>query len=177
MTAPYLARASFVLFVFVAAQQTLGIEVHIGSAHADLMLLVPIAAGISGGPQRGAVMGFVAGLLADLFLPTPFGLSALVGCLIGFTVGAAVIPLQSDAWWLPPICAFVASVVGTALYGLLGAVLGQPQLLQVDLPRVVAVVAVVNTVLAGPAMRVVAWALPEPASEGSAPLTAPGDAW
>ena len=31
-------------------------------------------------------MGFGAGLVADLFLPTPFGLSALVGSLVGFAV-------------------------------------------------------------------------------------------
>ncbi|MEA2703532.1 MAG: rod shape-determining protein MreD [Actinomycetota bacterium] len=43
----------------------------------DVLLLFAIAGGLAGGPDRGAVLGFVAGILADLFLQTPFGLSAL----------------------------------------------------------------------------------------------------
>ena len=52
----------------------------------DIMVLLPIVAGIIGGPARGATIGFGTGLVSDLFLPTPFGLSALVGCLLGFGV-------------------------------------------------------------------------------------------
>ena len=40
-----------------------------------------------GGPEAGAWVGFTAGLATDLFLPTPFGLSALVGCVLGFVTG------------------------------------------------------------------------------------------
>ena len=44
----------------------------------DLMLALAVAAGLAGGPERGAWVGFAAGLLADCFLQTPLGLSALV---------------------------------------------------------------------------------------------------
>ena len=46
-------------------------------AHGDLLLLVPIAAGLTVGPERGAIAGFVAGLAVDLLVTTPFGLTAL----------------------------------------------------------------------------------------------------
>ena len=45
--------------------------------HADAMLLLAICAGLSGGPARGAVVGFAAGLLADVMLPGTMGISAL----------------------------------------------------------------------------------------------------
>ncbi len=49
---------------------------------------------------------------------------------------------------------------------MLGSVLGQSQMLHVDLARIVVLVAVTNAVLALPAMRVVAWALPQASTEG-----------
>ena len=111
-------------------------------------------------------MGFVTGLVSDLFLPTPFGLSALVGCLLGFTVGAATVALDRTATWLPPAAALAGSALYEVVYPVLGSVLGQPQMLHVGLARVVVLVSVTNAVLALPAMRLVAWALPESSTEG-----------
>ena len=80
-------------------------------------------------------MGFGAGLVADLVLPTPFGLSALVGCLLGFTVGITTLALDRTAWWLPPVAAFGASALYEVIFAVLGSVLGQPQMIHVDLTR------------------------------------------
>ncbi len=131
------------------------LDVHVGGVHPDIMVLLPIVAGLVGGPGTGASMGFGAGLVADLFLPTPFGLSALVGCMIGFTVGVATLALDRTAGWLPPVAAFGASAVYEVVYAVLGSVLGQPQMIHVDLTRIVLVVSVVNAVLALPAVRLV----------------------
>ena len=111
MTARDVARVGLVVAAFVTLQQTLVLDVRIGGVHPDIMVLFPIVAGIVGGPARGASMGFGTGLVADLFLPTPFGLSALVGCLIGFAVGAAVLPLDRTAPWLPPFAALAGSAL------------------------------------------------------------------
>ena len=104
--------------------------------------------------------------MADLFLPTPYGLSALVGSLVGFASGVATLALNRSAWWLPPVAAFGGSAVYELLYASLGSVLGQPQMLHVDLLRIVLVVSVTNAVLALPAMRLVAWAMPASSTEG-----------
>ena len=85
------------------------LDLRVGGVHPDIMILLPIVAGIVGGPGRGASMGFGAGLVADLFLPTPFGLSALVGCLIGFAVGVTTLALDRTAWWLAPVVALGGS--------------------------------------------------------------------
>jgi rod shape-determining protein MreD len=159
-------RIALVLALFVTVQQTLILDLRVGGVHPDIMVLLPIVAGIVGGPARGATMGFVAGLVSDLFLPTPFGLSALVGCLVGFGVGAATVALDRTAFWLPPVAALAGSAVYELAYAVLGSVLGQPQMLHVDLLRIVVLVAVTNAVLAIPALRLVAWALPQASTEG-----------
>jgi rod shape-determining protein MreD len=159
-------RVTLVVALFVTVQQTVMLDLRLGGVHPDIMVLLPIVAGLVGGPGSGASMGFGAGLVADLFLPTPFGLSALVGCLIGFTVGVTTLALDRTAWWLPPVVGFGASALYEVIYAVLGSVLGQPQMIHVDLTRVVLVVSVVNAVLALPALRLVGWALPAASTEG-----------
>ena len=52
------------------------------------MLLLAISAGIAAGPEWGALTGFIAGIAFDLVLQTPFGLSALSYCIVGYLVGS-----------------------------------------------------------------------------------------
>ncbi len=161
-----LARLSLVVLVFLVVQETVMLDLHVGGIHPDIMVLLPILAGVVGGPSRGAAIGFTTGLVSDLFLPTPFGLSALVGCLLGFGVGLATIALDRTAWWLAPMAALGGSALYEVAYGALGSVLGQPQMLHVALARIVVVVSVTNMVLALPAMRLVKWGMAEASTEG-----------
>jgi rod shape-determining protein MreD len=166
MTLRDVTREGLVVVAFVAVQQTLMVDLRIGGVHPDIMILLPIVAGIVGGPARGASMGFGAGLVADLFLPTPFGLSALVGSVIGFGVGVTTLALDRSALWLPPVAALGGSALYEVMYAVLGSVIGQPQMLHVDMLRIVVVVAVTNAVLAIPALRLVTWSLPTASIEG-----------
>jgi len=166
VTVRHAARVILTVFLFVTVQQTLVLDIRIGGVHPDIMVLLPMAAGLVGGPGRGATMGFGAGLAADLFLPTPFGLSALVGCLVGFGVGLATVALDRSSWWLPTVAALASSAAYEVAYAVFGSVLGEPQMLHVDLVRIVVLVSVVNALLAVPATRLVGWALPEASTEG-----------
>jgi hypothetical protein len=74
-------------------------------------------------------------------------------------VGAATGDTARHVRGFATLVALVASAVAVMLYAVLGAVLGQAQFLHVDLVAVVAVVSVVNAVLAGPSVRVLRWAL------------------
>ena len=166
MTTGDITRVALVVIGFVVVQQILLVDARIGTVHPDIMILLPIVAGIVGGPARGASMGFGSGLVADLFLPTPFGLSALVATVIGFAVGVVTLALDRSALWLPPLAALAGSALYEITYAVLGSVLGQPQMLHVDLLRVLVMVSVVNAVLAIPALRLVTWALPAASVEG-----------
>jgi rod shape-determining protein MreD len=159
VTAGRLFRLALVLLVVLLVQMTLGLDIDIHGAHPELIWLLPIAAALTGDAEAGAMVGFVSGLAVDLLLPTPFGLSALVGCLIGFGAGVLTRSVDRTVFWLPPVVAALGSAAAVMLYAVLGAVLGQEQFLKVDLGAVVAVVAVVNGVLAWPAMRIVRWAV------------------
>jgi len=160
MTAPGVLKICLVVFVALLVQSTVGVGISILGVHLDLMLLLPIAAGIGGDAEEGAVMGFVAGIAADLLLPTPFGLSALVYCLVGFVVGYSTGSIVREVWWFTPVVALAASAVAVMLYAVLGAVLGQDQFLQLNLAAIVGVVSIANAILILPAIRVVRWALP-----------------
>ena len=166
MTPRDAARLSLVVLGFVVVQETLMLDLRIGGVHPDIMVLLPIVAGIIGGPARGATIGFGTGLISDLFLPTPFGLSALIGCLVGFAVGMATVALDRTAWWLAPLAALGGSALYEVTYGALGSVLGQPQMLHVALARIVVVVSVTNAVLALPAMRLMSWGMARASTEG-----------
>ncbi|MGH9137092.1 MAG: rod shape-determining protein MreD, partial [Acidimicrobiales bacterium] len=126
-------------------------------AHGDIVLLVPIAAGIAAGPERGATAGFAAGLLVDLVVTTPFGLFALTYCLTGYAVGALQAGVLRATWWLPVAAAAAGSALGVVLFALVATVLGVEGLLDADLGRAVAAVALPNAVLVLPALRVVRW--------------------
>lgn len=144
-----------VLIVQVCVLQRIQVE----AVHADALLLVAVAGGVAAGPERGALLGFAAGLVADLFLETPLGLSALVFCLVGFTVGALQSSMIRTAFWITPITALLGSGAGVILFGLAGAVVGQTQLVRPRLVTVALVVAVLNAIIAIPVVSLVSWAM------------------
>ncbi|MDP9005725.1 MAG: rod shape-determining protein MreD [Actinomycetota bacterium] len=126
---------------------------------ADVLLLVAIAAGMSGGADQGAAVGFGAGLLADFFLQTPFGLSALTYSLVGYGVGAFQATVLHTGRWITLLTALVASALGVALFAAVATVLGQDHLLALRLLGIAGVVAVLNAALAPAAVRVLRWAV------------------
>jgi rod shape-determining protein MreD len=169
LTTADVARSTIVIVVVLVIQHTILDAVRVGGAHPDLMLLLPVAAGYAAGPDRGAVFGFIAGLVADLFLPTPFGLSALVGCLLGYGTGLATRGLVRSSWWLPPVVAAAATAAGMGAYAILGAVLGDPGMLKTYLAPALVVGTPSAALLAVPVVRFVAWAVPAPGPSRATP--------
>ena len=135
------------------------VALRIGGAHPDLLWLLPITAALLDGPETGAIVGFWAGLAFDLVLPTPFGLSALVGCVLGYAVGTLTAAVDPRAAWLKPVAALAGSVAADMLFAVLGAILGQDQMVQIDFVRLVLVVGVSSVVLVLPVNRLMRWAL------------------
>jgi rod shape-determining protein MreD len=119
---------------------------------------------VVGGPERGAVVGFVCGLLTDLFLQTPAGLAALAFCVTGWVVGQLQSTILRATWWIPVGIAAVASGLGMVVFATVGAVVGETHLLTPDLTRIALVVGALNGVLSIVVVRVMGWVLtgPEP---------------
>lgn len=159
MSPAVVARTALVLLLFLLVQSTVMTDITIAGVHPDVILLLPVAAAVVAGSAEGAVVGFAGGLMIDLFLPTPFGLTALIGCLLGVGVGMALRRADRSIWWLGPVAALAGSAAAVLVYAALGAVLGQGQFLRVDLLAVVLVVSLTNALLASPAVRVMRWSL------------------
>src|SRR5690349_10149645 len=107
------------------------------------LLLVAIAAGIAGGPDRGAIVGFFAGLVYDLLLPlAPVGLAALCFCLVGFVVGRYQATVVRSATWLKMTIATLASAGGMVLYVGVGLLVNQENFLQRPIWPIILIVSV-----------------------------------
>jgi rod shape-determining protein MreD len=118
-----------VLALGIVVQTTFGSDLRVQDVAPDFMFLLAATAGFCGGPDRGAVIGFLAGLLSDLYLlGTPFGLSALAGCLVGFSVGWARANVVQPRLAMAPVVAAAGTVLGVALFVVIGYLVGQAQL-------------------------------------------------
>jgi len=155
------SRPVFVLFVLVTLQTTLFADLDFFGAKADVMLLLPIAAGINGGRDRGAIVGFLSGLTLDLVVHgTPAGFFALGYTMVGYIVGMAQAGVLRAAWWIPVLTSIGGSLLGVVTLALVGKFLGLEGLFNRHLLTIGAVVAVINAALVLPMMRVVRWSMP-----------------
>jgi rod shape-determining protein MreD len=150
-------KAGVVLLTALVLQASVVARLDLFGAHGDLLILVPVAAGLTVGPERGAVAGFVGGIAVDLLVTTPFGLTALAYCMVGYGVGAFQTGVLRASWWLPLASALGGAAVGTVVWALAATVVGQEGLLDGELFRIVAAVAVVAVVLVVPAVRLARW--------------------
>jgi rod shape-determining protein MreD len=150
---------ALVIFVVLMVQQTVMVALRIGGVHPDLLWLLPITAALADGPETGGIVGFWAGLAFDLVLPTPFGLSALVGCLLGYAVGSLTSAVDPRTTWLKPVAALTGSVAADMLFAVLGAILGQSQMVQIDFVALFLMISVSSVVFVLPVSRLMRWAL------------------
>ena len=147
-------RIGLLLLVAVLFETTLGSDLRVAQVAPDLVVLVVICAGLTGGTESGAWVGFSAGLLYDMFLTsTPVGLSALTYCLIGAGVGALRTTLLQERAVMLPLAALVGTAVAVLVFVGAGDILGQTQLLgggRSWLIRVIIVESLWNAALALP---------------------------
>lgn len=117
------------MLLALLTQTSLLPHLRIGGVIPDVMVVVTVAVAVRRGPEYGAMFGFVAGLLIDLFLQVPAGLSALAYSIVGYAVGAAQTSLLRERWWLAPLLAAIGSLGAGLVFVLAGLVLGQEYLM------------------------------------------------
>jgi rod shape-determining protein MreD len=132
------------------------VEVH--GAHADVLVLVAVMFGAVAGPRNGAFVAFFVGLAADLFVDTPYGLSALGFVLAAYVVGNVAATVASSPSLVVGV-AVAGSIAGTLIVAGLGALLGQPGMLRANIVATVIVVTVGNCIMAWPVAWAVRWSL------------------
>ncbi|MEJ5254432.1 MAG: rod shape-determining protein MreD [Acidimicrobiales bacterium] len=152
------ARFALLLLTAAVLQRGLLSQLRVADVSVDSFLLLAVAAGITGGGDRGAVVGFFSGLVLDLLVQTPLGLSALVYCLVGFAAGRLHGTVVRSNRALPALLAAVVSIAGVGLYAVIGELVGQVGAVTGHLPTIMAVVGVANLVLYPVVRPVVTWA-------------------
>ena len=117
----------------------------------DLMLLVVIGLALVFGPVGGCLVGFAAGLLADLAPPSDHavGSYALVLCVLGYAAGL----LKSDSGQIhsvltPLLVVAAAAITATLLYAAVGALVGDTAARHVGLTGLLATAVVYDVLLA-----------------------------
>jgi rod shape-determining protein MreD len=170
MSASSWSRLAFLLLVGLVAQVALMDQIVILGAHPDLLVCFPAAAGLVGGPDRGATVGFASGIVADLVVRLPFGLSALCFTLLGFAVGLVLsIPGGRDLHGVRIATVGAACALGTISYALLGAVVHQPGMLGSALAPAVLISTTAGLVFAAPMLVALSWALGQSSRSGAIP--------
>ncbi|MDJ0384687.1 rod shape-determining protein MreD [Streptomyces sp. G-G2] len=119
--------ASTLVVVALVVQVTVLGRLQLPGAVPDLVLLTVVALALVYGPVGGALIGFSAGLLADLAPPADHaaGRYALVLCLIGYGCGL----MRPDngrfrSAWGPMLTVVAAAFASTLLYAGVGALVG-----------------------------------------------------
>lgn len=151
-------RYALVLVTAVVLQRGLFSQLRLADAAPDVLLLLAVAAGVAGGWERGAVVGFFSGLALDLMLPTPVGLAALSYLVAGAAAGRLrSADLRSARWRVMALCA-AGCALGVVVFAVVGAVLGQGRFVNLHLLVVVLVVAATGAVFGPLAVRICRWA-------------------
>jgi len=146
----FLLSAVLVVVALVVQVSVLG-RLGLPGAVPDLMLLVVIGLALVFGPTGGCLVGFGAGMLADLAPPAdhPVGSYALVLCVLGYAAGLLRTESGQIHSVLTPLLVVVAAAVtATLMYAGVGALVGDTAARHVGLTGLLATAAVYDVLLA-----------------------------
>jgi cell shape-determining protein MreD len=153
-------RLIMVGMLLLTVQTTVFAEIRPWGSACDIMLGFSLASGVIGGPEKGALAGFVFGILVDLVIAAPFGLSALAYGLVAFLVGLIKSSItQGQAWWLTVGLVFSGSLLAVVAYNGFGTMVGQIGWFRWDMAKDAAIIATFNAIIGPVATLVQRWTL------------------
>ena len=126
----------------------------------DLPLILLILVSLQLNPQNGALVGFLTGLLVDLVLHTPFGMTALTFSLAGYGTSSVASQVAERSVFVRSLTVALLSATATSLFACIGALIGLEYVTRRELGAialVTAVAAVPSTILLSPLVR---WVFP-----------------
>jgi rod shape-determining protein MreD len=165
-----LLRLVSVGLVVVALQRTLFSDLRPAGVSMQVVLALAAAAGAAGGPQKGALAGFVLGLMYDLAAGTPLGSSSITMGLGGYAAGYVTSITIDPQWWLAAIFTALGAAIGEAAVPVVRAFIGEEGVFTPRLLTVVGVVAVGALVLSPALVPVGRWCLRIKRPEWKAPV-------
>jgi len=163
-------RVALVCVLAVSLQLTVFIDVRVFGVAPEMLALVAVLAGYFGGPQRGPVVAFSAGLLWDVYLPTHLGLSAIVFAVAAYAIGSVEASLFHDSRFQVAAAVTLSTMAIVVSYALAAGILGERGLLATRLVKVAVVSGLLNGAISIAAAPAVRWAMgaPRGGSRGAA---------
>lgn len=150
-------RLTLVAFFVLMLQTTLCVDLKPFGVTADLMLLGATASGAAAGSQKGALGGFVFGIMFDLVLVTPFGVSPLVYGLAGFMAGYVQTLTIDPTWYLSMVTVALSSAAGVAGLALVNQFISLDGRMPPGLVRDALAIGTINGLIAPLVMPVQRW--------------------
>ncbi|MEZ0096090.1 rod shape-determining protein MreD [Streptacidiphilus sp. EB129] len=143
--------SAVLVVVALVVQVSILARLGLPGASPDLMLLVVIGLALVYGPVGGCLLGFCAGLLADLAPPSDHavGRYALVLCLLGYAAGL----LRPEGGHIrsvttPLMVVAGAAIAATVLYAAVGAMVGETAARHVGLGSLLLTAVIYDVLLA-----------------------------
>ncbi|MDO9354354.1 MAG: hypothetical protein Q7T55_11705 [Solirubrobacteraceae bacterium] len=123
-------------------------ELRLVNGRVDILPLVALAAGFLVGPTGGAATGFGMGLLSDLLLGTPLGLTSLLLLCIGEIGGRVGNARDPEGIFVPMVTGAVATFAALLATGVLQVLLGASSAASWELLQAIVTTSLLNGLIA-----------------------------
>jgi rod shape-determining protein MreD len=157
-------RVRLVLLVVTLAvlQTTVFPHLRVFGAIPDLCLVATVAVAFEEGPQTGAIFGFASGLVIDLFLASPLGLSALANSVTGYSVGVFQSGFVRESRTMPMVLGGIGGLIGGTIFAVVGGIAGQAGYLSLNSVKIIIVASIYDALVAPAIFPFVRWANHDP---------------
>lgn len=165
-----LVRIIPVGMVLLALQRTIFVELQVDGVIIQVMMATAAAAGVAGGSERGALVGFVFGVMFDLVEGTPLGSTAIAMTIAGVVGGLLALVAADPQWWLNALFTGLGTAAGAMTIPVVRLFIGETEPFQDRLTVVVPVVAVAAAVMSPVLVPLGRWCLRMKRPEWTRPI-------
>ena len=152
-------KLALVFVATIAVQLSVFVDVRVSGVAPELLALLAVLAGFLAGPERGPIVAFAAGLLWDIYLPTPLGLAAITFAIVAFSVASLEAGLYRDSPLQLALLSGLGTLAAVIGYALLGEVVGQRGLVDLRMLEIAVIAGLMNAALAPLVAPLMRWAL------------------
>ena len=145
--------------ILLALQRTIFVEVQVAGVIIQIMIATAAAAGVAGGSERGALVGFVFGVMFDLAEGTPLGSTATAMTIAGVVGGLLALIAADPHWWLAALFTGLGAAAGALMIPVVRVFIGEPEPFQEELYVVVPIVAVSAAIMSPLLVPLARWSL------------------
>lgn len=154
-----LTRVVPVAMVLLAVQKTVLVDLRPYDVVIQIVLAFAASIGAVAGPERGALTGFLLGIMFDLAVGTPLGSSGFTMALAGYAAGWVDTLRIETTWWMAAIFVGVGAAVGEGSVPVVRLFIGEEGAFVPDISRIVPIVAVTAAVASFVLVPIARWAM------------------